>query len=207
MRLAKSLPENESAEDLDAMRSQFETWTSGLENRRPKRGPGKDIRDAIDIILKHVDTHGENLWGHVIKLPESAGGGIRLMGRTNEISENFFGELKHGERRRSGRKNLGQDLEYLLPETTLAYNLRRSDYVEIVCGSLDNLPLSFAQLDMGSCNRKKKWVPPQEAVNLSHELQLSTASLSTSDRRVVRTEQMNDRIKKAARSRAPRIMC
>jgi len=139
-------------------------------------------------------------------LPESAGGGIRLIGRTNEIAENFFGALKHGERRRSGRKNLGQDLEYLPAETTLAYNLLRSDYVKIVCGSLDKLPLCFAQLDMENRNRRKKWTPPQEAVDLSRELQLSTASLSTSDRCVVRTEKMNERIKKAARSRAPRIM-
>lgn len=206
LRLAKSLPKNESVEEIDAMRGQFEVWTAGLENRRPKRGSGKDVRDAIDIILKHVDTHGDNLWGHAIKLPESAGGGIRLMDRTNELAENFFGALKHGERRRSGRKNLGQDLEYLPAETTLACNLRHPDYVKIVCGSLDKLPLSFAQLDIENHNRKTKRGLPQEEEDLSLELQLSTASLSTADRHVVRTEQMNERIKKAAKSRAPRFI-
>jgi hypothetical protein len=36
-------------------------------------------------------------------------------------------------------------------------------------------------------------------------LQLSTSSLSTADRRIVRTYAMDRRIKKAASSRAPRL--
>ena len=206
LRLAKELPKKESIEDLDGMRHQFEAWTAALEDRRPKRGPGKDIRDAIDVILKHIDTHGDNLWGHAISLPERAGGGIRLMNRTNELLENFFGTMKHGERRRSGRKNLGQDLEHLPAEAALAYNLEHADYVKIVCGSLEQLPLAFAQLDMENRNRGKKWRPSQEVVNLEQELQLSTASLSPADRRLVRTDLMNQRIKKAASSRAPRTL-
>lgn len=205
LRLAKNLPQEESEEDLDAMRTQFEEWTIMLEARRPKRGPGSDIRDAIDIILKHIVTHGDNLWGHAISLSEKAGGGIRLMDRTNEVLENFFGTVKQGERRRSGRKNLTRDLEHMRAEAVLVYNLERPDYVEIVCGSLEELPLAFAQLDMENLNRKKKWLPPQETTSLMQELQLCTASLSSADRRVVRTDQMNQRINKAARSRAPRI--
>jgi len=206
LRLAKELPEKESIEDLDKMRHQFEAWTAALENRRPKRGPGKDIQDAVDIILKHIDTHGDNLWGHAISLPERAGGGIRLMSRTNELLENFFGTMKHGERRRSGRKNLGQDLEHLPAEAALAYNLKHADYVNIVCGSLEQLPFAFAQLDMENRNRKTKWLPSQEVVNLEQELQLSTAALSSADKRLVRTDLMNQRIKKAASSSAPRTL-
>jgi hypothetical protein len=206
LRLAKELPEKESMEDLDEMRHQFEAWTAALENRRPKRGPGKDIRAAVDIILNHIDTHGDHLWGHAIRLPERAGGGVRLMGRTNELLENFFRTMKHGERRRSGRKNLGQDLEHLPAEAALAYNLEHADYVNIVCGSLDQLPLAFAQLDMENRNRKRKWLPSQDVVKLEQELQLSTASLSQADRRLVRTDLMDQRIKKAASSRAPRTL-
>ena len=53
------------------------------------------------------------------------------MPRTNFLAENFFGELKHEERRRSGRKNLGQDLGHLPAEDALFRNLLRDDYVEI----------------------------------------------------------------------------
>jgi len=205
LRLAKKMPENETKEDIDAMQRQFEEWTVSLKKRRPKRGPGKNLRKAIKIILKHIQTHGNNLWGHAITLPEKAGGGIRLVARTNELLENFFGTMKHGERRRSGRKNLTHDLEHLPAEAALVYNLKHPDYVAIVCGSLDKLPLAFAQLDAEDMNRKKKGIPSQKVRNLEQALQLSSSSLSSADRRVVRTDQMSQRIKKAALSRAPRI--
>lgn len=107
-----------------------------LEERRPTRGPAQDTREAIDLILEHIETHGDNLWGHAIPLPESAGSGIRLVARTNYLSENFFGELKHDERRRSGFKNLGYVLEHMPAEAALVRNLLRDDYVATVCGSL-----------------------------------------------------------------------
>ena len=207
LRLAKKMPENESKKDIDAMQKQFEEWTISLKERRPMRGPGKDIREAIDVILKHIKVHGDNLWGHAIELPEIAGGGIRLVDRTNELLENFFGTMKHEERRRSGRKNLTQDLEHLPAEATLAYNLKHADYVTIVCGTLDNLPFAFAQLDEQEMSRKKRGELLQESTALKQALQVSSSSLSTADRHVVRTDQMSQRIKKAARSRAPHIPC
>ena len=103
--------------------------------------------EAIDLILEHIETHGDNLWGHAIPLPESAGGGIRLVSRTNYLSENFFGALKHDERRRSGYKNLGHVLENLPAEATLVRNLEHDDYVTTLCDSLDGLAAAFARLD------------------------------------------------------------
>jgi hypothetical protein len=38
--------------------------------------------------------------GHVITLPEQAGGGIRVVARTNCRLESLNGDIKHGERRR-----------------------------------------------------------------------------------------------------------
>ncbi len=205
LRSASSLPENESEEGLNAMRENFEKWITALKMRRPKRGPSKDIRNTIDIILKHVDTHGENLWGHAIVLPESAGGGVRLVARTNERLETFFKAMKHSERRRSGRKNLTQDLEHLPASSALSSNLRDDEYVSIVCGSLDKLPEVFAQLDQEEQNKQQKGLTSMETEVLECVLQCSTSSLSTADRRIVRTDGMNQRIKKAAKSRAPRL--
>lgn len=204
LRLAKKISEKESIKDIDVMQRQFEEWTDSLKKRRPKRGPGKDIREAVDIIMKHIETHGDYLWGHTISLPQKVGGGIRLVARTNELLENFFGTIKHGERRRSGRKNLMQDLEHLPAEAALAYNLLNPEYVSIVCGSIDQLPLAFAQLDVEERNRKKKGLPLKDTVKLEQVLQASTSSLSSADRRVIRTDQMNQRMKSAAQSRAPR---
>ena len=115
-------------------------FTRALAKRRPERGSAQDERQAIDLVLAHLERHGPSLWGHVIDLPPKLGRGIRLVERTNVILEAFWHEIKHGERRRSGRKNLADDFELLPPEAVLARNLTRADYVAVVCGSLDDLP-------------------------------------------------------------------
>jgi hypothetical protein len=203
--LVTNLAENESENDLDTMRNELEKWIASPNKRRPKRGPAEDTRNAIDTVLKHIETHGRNLWGHAIPLPENAGGGIRLVQRTNEQLENFFKAIKHAERRRSGRKNLTQDLEHLPAEAALVYKLKHLDYVTIVCGSLDQLPKIFAQLDQEDKRRRLNGLSSKEPEDFEHVLQLSTASLSTADRCIIRTDDMNRRINKAARSRAPRL--
>ncbi len=199
LRLASNMPEDESEHDINSMRENFEEWIFSLKERRPKRGPSEDTRRAIDIILKHVEDHGENLWGHIVPLSERAGGGVRLVVRTNERLENFFKAIKHAERRRSGRKILTQDLEHLPAEAVFVYNLNDEEYVNIVCGSLENLAKVFAQID------QNKAISTQPE-NLERKLQISTSSLSTADRRIIRTDVMNQRIEKAAKSRAPRLL-
>jgi hypothetical protein len=206
--MAAKMPEDETEQDLEQMREGLDDLATSLRERRPARGPAQDTREAIDVILEHLGVHGHNLWGHAIRLPDRAGGGVRLVSRTNFPCENFFRDLKHDERRRSSHKNLGQDLEHLPAEAALALNLEHDDYVGIVCGSLDQLPAAFAELDRGDRERKLGGlsVEPQDE-ELEGILQLASASLSPADRRVVRTEQMDRRIAAAAQSRAPRCHC
>ena len=147
-------PGDETAEDLDKMHEQLDALVSSLQERRPKRGPAQDTREAIALILDHIDRHGENLWAHAIPLPENAGGGIRLVPRTNFQIENLFKAMKHGERQRSGRKHLTQDLEHLPAEAMLVHNLKCPDYVSIICGSLDRLAEAFAKLDREERERR-----------------------------------------------------
>ena len=204
LRLAAIPQKDETEQDLNRMRERLDELVASLKKRRPERGPAQDIREAIDVILTHIDVHGANLWGHAIRLPESMGGGVRLVVRTNFPAENFFGEFKHDERRRSGRKNLTQDLEHLPAEATLVYNLEHADYVTLMCGSLDRLPEAFARLDHDQREQYLRGLPaddPQQ--DLGSVLQLESASLSTADRRVIRTEEMDRRVAAAAGSRAP----
>ena len=205
LRLATAPQEDETEHDLERMQGQLNELVASLKKRRPERGPARDIREAIDIILKHIDVHGANLWGHAIRLPESAGGGIRLVSRTNFPAENFFGGLKHDERRRSGRKNLTQDMERLPAEAALVYNLEHVEYVTLVCGSMDHLAEAFAHLDHDQREKHLMGLPSDEPQqDLGSVLQLASASLSTADRHVIRTEEMDRRVAAAARSRAPR---
>jgi len=195
---------DDTVEGLDDRRKRLDAFADALRKRRPARGPAHDMREAIDLILVHLDTHGSYLWGHAIELAAPATG-VRLVARTNVLVETFFGELKHGERRRSGRKNLGQDLEHLPAEAALVCNLRHADYVSIVCGTLDHLATAFAELDREACERRLHAMPVQRPDDaLADVLQIASASLSPADRRVVRTLDMNRRVNAAAASRAPR---
>ena len=199
LRAALRLQDKDTAADADKevkklkdVQSAVETLTASLQQRRPERGPAKDMRQAIDLILSHLERHGPYLWGHAIPIPEQAGGGVRLVERTNNGLESFFHTIKHGERRRSGRKILTQDFEALPSAAALAANLRHADYVSIVCGSLDRLPEAFAQLD--AANRSRSI-----AAGITYSsTTVETASLSTLDKRLVRKPALGDRIIAAA---------
>jgi hypothetical protein len=184
-----------TTEELSDIRKQVESLIISLKSLRNTNIANSDIHKAISIIIRHIDKHGSSLWGHELTLPS---GETRLADRTNNYAEGFFRDLKHDERRRSGRKVLTQDFEFLPPEAALARNLRRDDYLKIVCGSIDQLHKSFSQLDAlaraerlsGKCLVEK----PQRPV------EISSASLSTPDRRLVRVGGMRQRLQAAAQA-------
>jgi hypothetical protein len=178
--------------ELKDIRRAMSKFMCSLRHRRPQRGPAADQREAIDIVLSHLQKHGRFLWGHAIRLSKR-GGGIRLVDRTNNAIESQFHKLKHAERRRSGRKILTQDFEKLPPAAALAMNLRRSDYVAIVCGSLEQLPKAFARLDS---KRQPCVKSPISMIDTTNDPE--TASLSSADRKLVRAEEMTGKIVEAA---------
>jgi hypothetical protein len=202
-RVSETITSDQTAGELWDIRQQVGNLTDSLKKRRPKRGPAKDTRMAIDLILRHIKDHSDYLWGHVISISKETGKQIRIVDRTNNIIESFFRCMKHDERRRSGRKILTQDFENLPPEAALAYNLTCPDYVSIVCGSLEYLHEAFAKIDLdrtkttiGSNHRGKC-----ESIPILPRVE--TASLSSVDRELIRTEQMQQWIVAAAKSRAP----
>ena len=170
---------------------------------RPERGPAEDERKAIDLILTHLARHGPSLWGHAITLPPEAGGGVRLVERTNVTLESFWHVIKHGERRRSGRKVLSQDFEQLPAEAVLARNLTHADYVAAICGTLDDLPGAFAKLD--ALERSTSLPARRRAAESREEgSEIISRSLPKADLDLVRTDAMHQRVAAEARSRAPR---
>jgi len=193
----KSIETATSAGELRDIRKEVETLVCSLKVRRESSARDSDTRKALNMILKHIQEHGESLWGHEIQLPAEQGGGTRLVVRTNNDLEGFFRDIKHDERRRSGRKVLTQDFEHLPPEAALARNLRHNDYVEIVCGSIDMLPNAFAQLDAE--DRCKRLAGEIEAPTELHRSPcIASASLPLADRRLVRTDGMKKRLLAAA---------
>jgi hypothetical protein len=217
------LSPEQAATELRDIHAAIDALTQSLRDRRPQRGPAQDTREAIDLILDHLGRHGDSLWGHVIQLPAQAGGGVRVVDRTNLIQESFWHQLKHGERRRSGRKVLTYDFEGLPAAAALACNLERPDYVEILCGSLDQLPQAFAGLDQARRRRDLATPPSQppsapttpDATAEAEVDPLETpdpqadittvvsASFPRDDRQLIRASYLRERIRTAARSRAP----
>jgi hypothetical protein len=200
--------------ELRDVKTAVEDLVAELRKRRPQRGPAQDARAAIDLVLRHIDKHGANLWGHAVELPNRADGSIRLVDRTNNALEGLFHAIKHGERRRSGRKGLTQDLESLPPAAALAQNLSDPDYVSVLCGSLDQLPRIFARLD--STSRARARMAPKAmadgdgtaakmpiGVATGLTAQVATASLPAEDRKVIRADAMRQKILAAASSRPP----
>jgi hypothetical protein len=194
----------QQAVELRDVKKAVQQLTRSLARRRPERGPAQDEREAIDIVLEHFARHGPSLWGHVITLPAAAGGGIRLVERTNVLLENLWHEIKRGERQRSGRKVLTQDFEQLPAAALLARNLTRPDYVALLCGSLDNLADAFADLDAADSSlslpaRRRAASPSAQADD-----EIISRSLPRPDRDLVRTDAMQARVAAEANSRAPR---
>ena len=188
--------------ELRDVRKSINRLTKSLRKRRPARGPAQNTREAIDVILEHFERHGRSLWGHAIRLPAAAGGGIRLVDRTNLALEGFFHGFKHDERRRSGRKVLTQDLESFPANALLATNLRDPDYVAILCQTLDELPRAFAGLDQE--DRRAALPVRQRAAIHQHSADIVSSSLPADDRKFVRSKPLVARVLAAARSRAPR---
>jgi len=184
--------DSQQAAELRDIRNALDRFRTLLEQQRPARGPAQDKREAIDLILEHLDRHGDNLWGHEISLPAQAGGGIRLVERTNNLLEGFFHTVKHAERRRSGRKILTRDMECLPAAAMLAFNLTREDYVTTLCGSLARLPQAFAQLD----ERRRADALTQLVDRQTHPApaEIASTSLPAPDRKLVRSDAMTTRI-------------
>ena len=78
---------------------------------------------------------------------DPSGRAIAVAARTNNILEQHFATSKQGLRRRLGRAHLGRDLADQPAQAALAANLLDPAYVQILCGSLDQLPQAFAALE------------------------------------------------------------
>lgn len=167
--------------ELNDIKKALQKYKASLKRQYPRTESAKDKQQAIDIILKHLKEHEKNLWGHVIQMPKSEGGGVKIVCRTNNCLENFNGRLKQEERKRSGRKVLTKDFEDLPEGVPLIKNLKKSDYVQILCGSLENLPAAIAKLDHDE--RVKKSVDRIRPIKAEFS---ATASLPKDDRRFIR---------------------
>ena len=131
----------------DQQSSEIETDLSDYRvvlNRRFLNATG-DYKIALRSVIKILDRVNGQLFGHPV-IRDAKGKVLFVVHRTNNPIEKFFGRQNQAIRRRTGRKNLGRDLEDLPAEAALIHNLKQPSYVRTVIGSIDQLPLHFASI-------------------------------------------------------------
>ncbi len=139
---SSAFPELEAAR-LREIEQALNDHREGIRKRVEQNGR---LLSAEKVILSYLDRYKDHLFGHPARYDEE-GAIISLVERTNNRAEHFFGADKQRLRRRLGRANLGRDLEDQPAQAALTANLRHADYVQILCGSLQNLPSAIAKLD------------------------------------------------------------
>lgn len=186
-------------EELEIMEEAVNDYMQDLNNTRFKSiKSNHDLCKAYDIIIKHLEKHNKHLWGHAIHIHGQTGERFRLVDRTNNILEDFFNDLKRKERRRSGRKLLAHDFENLPAAAALALNLTKQDYVEIVCGSLDNLPKIFSEID--DLELYYTLMKEESPYISKQKKETVTTSFPSKDRKFARNEDLHNLIETAAQS-------
>lgn len=123
---------------------------------------------SIEIVLKHLDKYWDGLFGHCLALDDQQQRYLMVQ-RTNNMSERFFRRVKRYGRRVSGKKKLNREVDALPGHTPLVFNLKTPEYVERVCGSLDQLPAAFAELA-----RKGKFPRPSRRESIASFLDRKT---------------------------------
>jgi hypothetical protein len=147
-------PSNRDFPSLEADRlSDIQTTTTAYHDELRQRvqtsqavRPDPVCPPAEATVLKYLDRYSDRLFGHPVAR-DKTGKIVAVVERTNNVAEHFFGGDKQKLRRRLGRAHLGRDLEDQPAQAALVANLRHLEYVRIVCGTLDQLPRAFAELD------------------------------------------------------------
>jgi hypothetical protein len=134
------LPELEE-QQIREIKNDFTEYRTVLRQRILKATG--DSQAALKSVLKCIDGVKGQLFGHPV-MRDNTGKALFVVDRTNNPVEHFFSRQNQAMRRRTGRKNLGRDLEDLPAEAALVHNLQQPSYVRIVLGSLDQLPARFA---------------------------------------------------------------
>jgi len=126
-----------------AVQQRFERYHAELRTRLPETQGHH--HEALQTLLDQLDRIAAKLFGHPTH-EDPDGRILRVVQRTNNATEQFLSRNAHTLRRRTGHRHLGRDLENLPAEALLVHNLQDPLYLQLVAGSLQQLPKAFAAL-------------------------------------------------------------
>ena len=103
--------------------------------------------DAQKMIVQ-IDKYWQKLFSDPITV-QTASGTIQIQPqRTNNILEQFFRNLKRGNRRKTGNKSCARMLRTMLAETPLVKNLQNPEYMKILLKEKTSLAEIFAGIEI-----------------------------------------------------------
>lgn len=118
----------------------FRTWLTSRKNYPQNQ-------DAQKMIAQ-IDRYWKKLFADPVTV-QTASGAIKIQPqRTNNILEQFFRDLKRGNRRKTGNKSCRRMLRTMLAETPLVKNLQNPDYMKILLTGKTSLAEVFAEIEI-----------------------------------------------------------
>ena len=100
------------------------------------------LNPAQQVILKHLITYQFKL-----PIPEQLVEFLSYLDRTNNFEESIFRDIKRGQRRQVGKKNISREFSLHGPHLPLMQNLKNEDYITAMIGQMKDLPLQLSLLD------------------------------------------------------------
>jgi hypothetical protein len=120
--------------------NKFRTW---LTNRK-----GYPQNHDAKKVIAQLDKYWEKLFADPITVHTATGTTQIQPQRTNNILEQFFRDLKRGNRRKTGNKSCSRMLRTMLAETPLVKNLQNPDYMKILLKGKTSLTEVFAEIEI-----------------------------------------------------------
>ncbi len=118
----------------------FRTWLTS-------RKDYPQNHDAQKMIAQ-IDKYWKKLFADPVTV-QTASGAMKIQPqRTNNILEQFFRDLKRGNRRKTGNKSCRRMLRTMLAETPLVKNLQNPDYMKILLTEKTSLAEVFAEIEI-----------------------------------------------------------
>lgn len=99
-------------------------------------------------MVNQIDKYWEKLFSDPIKVKTDSGDIMIQPHRTNNLLEQFFRDIKSGNRKKSGTSSLSKTLKAMLANTPLIKNLKIPEYEKIILDGKKNLAERFAEIDI-----------------------------------------------------------
>ncbi len=97
-------------------------------------------------MAEQIDKYGAKLFVDPIEVDTPTGKVTIYPQRTNNILEQFFRDLKRGQRRKTGNNSMTRMLRNMLADTPLVKNLENPDYMETLLDGKESLEELFSEL-------------------------------------------------------------